>query len=494
MQLVVVSLSTQQFAVNKNTTLIFFHVLTVLTLLSVSLPSHILAQQKKPNIIFIVADDLGYGDIEPYGQQFIKTPHLVKFAKEGMRFTQFYSGTTVCAPSRSALMTGMHTGHTYIRGNKEMKPEGQHPISASTYIIPEALKSAGYTTGLFGKWGLGPMGSTGDPLKHGIDRFYGYNCQRQSHRYYPAYLWDNERKVMLDGNDSLQRAVTYAPDLIQQQALAFIDDNRQQPFLLFLTYTLPHAELLVPDDSIYQYYKGRFTETLHKGDDYGPGATEGGYTSQPFPRATFAAMVSRLDLYVGQVMQKLKDLQLDNNTIVFFTSDNGPHIEGGADPEFFRSSGGFRGVKRDLYEGGIRVPFMVRWPGKVKAGVDNNHIGAFWDIFPTFTQIAKAPSPGGLDGVSILPTLRSSKQKQHEYLYWEFHEGGGRQAVRSGNWKAVRLNVFDKNKTTIELYNLAKDPYETENIAAHYPGIIKELTHAMDEAHVRSEAFPFGEE
>ena len=461
------------------------------------LVQQIAAQQRspndKPNIIFIIADDLGYGDIEPYGQKLIKTPHLVKFAKEGMRFTQFYSGTSVCAPSRSSLMTGMHTGHTIIRGNKEMKPEGQYPISATTYTVAEALKKAGYSTGLFGKWGLGSMESSGDPLKHGIDRFYGYNCQRVSHRYYPNHLWDNEKKVILEENENLKKAVTYAPDLIQQQALQFIDANQQQPFLLFLTYTLPHAEILVPDDSIYQSYKGKFQETPHKGNDYGPDALESGYASQAFPRATFAAMVSRLDIYVGQVMQKLKELNLDDNTIVFFTSDNGPHTEGGADPVFFNSTGGFRGVKRDLYEGGIRVPFMARWPRKIKAGI-NNHIGAFWDIFPTFTQIAKTETPANLDGISIFPTLRSSKQKNHEYLYWEFHEAGGRQAVRSGNWKLVRLNVFDKAKSVSELYNLAKDPYETENLATLYPEIVKRLTNTMDEAHVASDVFPFGEE
>lgn len=456
------------------------------------------AQQRrtnnKPNIIFIIADDLGYGDIEPYGQKLIKTPHLVKLAKEGMRFTQFYSGTTVCAPSRSSLMTGMHTGHTIIRGNKEMKPEGQYPIADTTFTIAEALKNAGYTTGLFGKWGLGPMESTGDPLKHGIDRFYGYNCQRVSHRYYPNHLWDNEKKVILEENENLKKAVTYAPDLIQQQALKFIDENQQQPFLMFLTYTLPHAELLVPDDSIYQYYKGRFPETPHKGDDYGTDATEGGYTSQAFPHATFAAMVSRLDLYVGQVMQKLKALNLDDNTIVFFTSDNGPHVEGGADPVFFNSAGGFRGVKRDMYEGGIRVPFIARWPGKIKSGTNNNYIGAFWDIFPTFTQIAKTETPTNLDGISFFPALRSSKQHQHEYLYWEFHEGGGKQAVRSGNWKAIRLNIFDAGKTTVELYNLSKDPHETNNIATLYPEIVKRLTSLIDEAHNPSDIFPFPKE
>ncbi|MCC6287488.1 MAG: arylsulfatase [Chitinophagaceae bacterium] len=444
--------------------------------------------------MFIIADDLGYGDIEPYGQKLIKTPHLAKFAKEGMRFTQFYSGTTVCAPSRASLMTGMHTGHAIIRGNKEVKPEGQQPIAANTYTIAEAMKAAGYTTGLFGKWGLGPMESTGDPLKHGIDRFYGYNCQRAAHRYYPDHLWDNEKKVILEENEHLKKTVTYAPDLIQQQALQFMDENQQQPFVMFLTYILPHAELLVPDDSIYQYYKGKFPETTHKGNDYGSDAIEAGYTSQPFPHATFAAMVSRLDVYVGQVMQKLQELNLDDNTIVFFTSDNGPHVEGGADPAFFNSAGGFRGVKTDIYEGGIRVPFMVRWVGKIKAGVDNNYIGAFWDIFPTFTQIAKTETPSALDGISILPTLRSSKQAKHEYLYWEFHAGGGKQAVRSGNWKAIRLNVFDKSKTIVELYNLNKDPNEKDNIASLYPEIVKRLTNLMDEAHTPSDLFPFGGE
>lgn len=458
-------------------------------------PSRLIFAQvapQKPNIIFILADDLGYGDIEPYGQTKIKTPNLLQLAKEGMQFTQFYAGTSVCAPSRSSLMTGQHTGHTFIRGNKEVKPEGQYPISDTTFTIAEALKNAGYATGLFGKWGLGPVGSSGDPLKHGIDRFYGYNCQRQSHRYYPTHLWDNDEKVVLTENGNLDHTNTYAPDLIQEKALQFINQHARQPFLLFLTYTLPHAELLVPDDSIFQYYKGKFAEKPFKGNDYGPGATDGGYTSQLYPHATFAAMVTRLDKYVGEVMSELKRLGIDDNTLVIFTSDNGPHLEGGADPKFFNSSGGFRGVKRDLYEGGIREPFITRWPGKIKAGTKNNYIGAFWDIFPTFTAIAGVAAPRHTDGVSLLPTLTGNKnQQEHSYLYWEFHEGGGRQAVRKGKWKAVRLNVFKKPNGPVELYDLSRDKAETKNLAAQYPQIARQMAAIMQQAHVESPVFPF---
>ena len=457
-------------------------------------PGVLLAQHisQKPNIIFILADDLGYGDTEPYGQIKIKTPFLSRFAEEGMLFTQFYAGTSVCAPSRSALMTGQHTGHTFIRGNKEIQPEGQYPIADTVFTIAEALKKAGYATGLFGKWGLGPVESSGDPLSHGIDRFYGYNCQRQSHRYYPTHLWDNDKKVLLSENGNLEHTKTYAPDLIQEQALQFIDQHVQQPFLLFLTYTLPHAELLVPDDSIYRQYLGKFEENPYKGNDYGADATDGGYTSQLYPHATFAAMVTRLDKYVGEVMDRLKRLGIDDNTLVIFTSDNGPHTEGGADPSFFNSSGGLRGIKRDLYEGGIREPFIARWPGKIKAGTQNDYVGAFWDILPTFTGIAGAAAPSHTDGVSLLPTLLGEKgQKEHDYLYWEFHEGGGRQAVRKGKWKAVRLNVFKDPNGPVELYDLDKDKTETKNLAAQYPGIAKQMAAIMQQAHVESAIFPF---
>lgn len=470
-------------------------VIIVLLQLVLLTPPGILPAQpapKKPNIIFILADDLGYGDTEPYGQVKIKTPFLSRLAEEGMLFTQFYAGTSVCAPSRSALMTGQHTGHTFIRGNKEIQPEGQYPIADTVFTIAEALKKAGYATGLFGKWGLGPAGSSGDPLAHGIDRFYGYNCQRQSHRYYPTHLWNNDKQVLLSENGNLEHTKTYAPDLIQEQALRFIEQHVQRPFLLFLTYTLPHAELLAPDDSIYREYLGKFEEKPYRGNDYGEGATDGGYASQLHPHATFAAMVTRLDKYVGEVMASLKRLGIDDNTLVIFTSDNGPHTEGGADPSFFRSSGGLRGIKRDLYEGGIRVPFIARWPGKIKPGVKNNYAGAFWDIFPTFTDIAGIAGPPHTDGISILPALTGgNNQEEHAYLYWEFHEGGGRQAVRKGKWKAVRLNVFKDPDGPVELYDLDKDKTETKNLAAQYPQIARQMADIMQQAHVESAVFPF---
>lgn len=454
----------------------------------------VVAQSRKPNIVFILADDLGYGDIQPYGQKLIQTPNLNRLAKQGMKYTQFYAGTSVCAPSRSSLMTGQHTGHTPIRGNKEVMPEGQVPIPDSTVTIAEVMKKAGYTTGIFGKWGLGFPGSEGDPVKQGFDRFYGYNCQGEAHRYYPTHLWDNTTRIDLQGNDSLLRAVTYAPELIQQKALQFIDDNKSKPFMLFLTYTLPHAELLVPDDSLFQMYKGKFAETPYHGMDYGPKANRMGYASQQYPRTTFAAMVTRLDMYVGQVMAKLKALGLDENTLVIFTSDNGPHFEGGADPKFFNSGGGLRGEKRDLYEGGIREPFIVKWKGKVKAGTTNNYAGAFWDVMPTLAQIANQPVPASIDGISFLPSMKGEKQKAHDYLYWEFHEGGGRQAVRFSDWKCVRLNVDDPAKTTVELYNLSNDRAEKNNVAAQHKDIVEKAMQLMKESHGKSNEFPFAYE
>ncbi|WP_211093080.1 MULTISPECIES: arylsulfatase [Chitinophaga] len=457
--------------------------------------STVLAQQKTaatPNIVFILADDMGYGDLSVYGQQKFSTPHIDQLAKQGMRFTQFYAGTSVCAPSRASLITGLHTGHTYIRGNKEIQPEGQQPIADTVVTVMEVLKQAGYTTGIFGKWGLGPVGSSGDPLKHGTDRFYGYNCQRQSHRYFPTHLWDNEQKVMLEENGQLAQMKTYAPDLIQAQALRFLEDHQHQPFFLYLTYTLPHAELQVPDDSLFRHFKGRYAEKPYKGNDYGPGATVPGYASQQYPHATFATMVTRLDNYVGQVMERLKALGLDKNTLVIFTSDNGPHTEGGADPAFFNSAGGLRGVKRDLYEGGIREPFIARWPGKIKAGSTNGFQGAFWDIMPTLALVAKAPAVPVTDGVSLLPTLTGGKgQQQHNYLYWEFHEDGGRQAVRQGNWKAVRQKAQQHPDGGVELYDLSKDPGEKNNIAARYPDITAKMAAIMKEAHVETALYPF---
>ena len=458
---------------------------------------HSFAQNTKtqrPNIIFILADDLGYGDVGFNGQKLIRTPNIDKLAREGVKFNQFYAGTSVCAPSRSSLLSGQHTGHTYIRGNKSVEPEGQEPIADSVITVAEILKKAGYVTGAFGKWGLGPVASEGDPNKQGFDQFYGYNCQSLAHRYYPDHLWDNQKKIVLEANQNLRNNKEYAPDLIQKRALEFVDKrDDKQPFFLFLPYILPHAELIVPDDSIFLYYKGKFPERAHKGLDYGANATGGGYTSQEYPHATFAAMVSRLDMYVGQVMAKLKEKGLDKNTLVIFTSDNGPHIEGGADPKFFNSGGGLRGVKRDLYEGGMREPFAARWPGVIKPGTTNDYIGAFWDILPTFAELAGAKSPPHIDGISFTAALTGKGvQKKHDYLYWEFHEQGGKQAVRQDNWKAVRLKAAGNPDGLVELYDLSKDPAETTNITPQNPEKANELRQIMNKAHVSSALFPFG--
>ncbi|KAA0991197.1 arylsulfatase [Dyadobacter aurulentus] len=452
------------------------------------------AKPARPNIVFILADDLGYGDVGFNGQKIIKTPNIDRLAGEGMIFSQFYAGTSVCAPSRSSLLTGQHTGHTYIRGNKAVEPEGQHPIPDSVTTVAEILKKSGYKTAAFGKWGLGPVGSEGEPGKQGFDLFYGYNCQSLAHRYYPNHLWENNRKIVLEANQNLMYQKEYAPDLIQKQALQFVEEqDGRQPFFLFLPYILPHAELLVPDDSIFQQYKGKFEEKFHKGIDYGRNATKGGYASQEYPRATFAAMVARLDIYVGQVLQKLKEKGLDKNTLIIFTSDNGPHIEGGADPKFFNSGGGFRGVKRDLYEGGIREPFAARWPGVIKPGSKSDYIGAFWDILPTFAELAQAATPRGIDGISFTDALKGRPgQKKHGYLYWEFHEQGGKQAVRQGNWKAVRLKAAGNPDALVELYDLSKDPAETTNLTPQFPDKAKELGQIMNRAHVASTVFPFG--
>ncbi|PRD48947.1 arylsulfatase [Sphingobacterium haloxyli] len=448
------------------------------------------AQQRKPNIVFILTDDLGIGDIGSYGQEKIKTPNLDKLASRGMRFENFYSGTSVCAPSRSALMTGQHTGHTYIRGNKEVQPEGQEPLADSIATVAMLLKKAGYTTGAFGKWGLGMVGTSGDPLEKGFDEFYGYNCQRQSHRYYPTHLWHNAEKMVLEGNN-LQQKIHYAPELIQQKTLAFIEENQHKPFFLFVPTVLPHAELAGPNDEFYQQYSASFPETAHKGNDYGPHATIPGYASVEKPRATFAAMVSRLDNYVGEIVDKLEQLGLSENTLIIFTSDNGAHREGGADPQFFNSSAGLKGYKRDLYEGGIRVPMLAVWPGKISPANTMSLVAAFWDVLPTLAEVSGVSIPDSTDGISILPTLTGKgKQRKHRYLYWEFHEDGGRQAVRSSDWKLVRLKVKDGSQTIEELYNLKNDPAERDNIIRKHGKIAKKLGKYIDEAHRESPIFP----
>ncbi|GIM61549.1 arylsulfatase [Capnocytophaga canis] len=452
--------------------------------------------EKKPNIIFILADDLGYGDTEPYGQQIIKTPHLNKLAEEGMKFTQFYAGASVCAPSRASIITGETTGVTHIRGNKEVSEpiDGQAPIPENSRSIGKILKSAGYNTAIFGKWGLGTVASTGNPLLHGFDTFFGYNSQLRAHRRFPPFLWQDNERYYLTENGNYEHQIVYSEDVIHEKALDYLEkQSSEKPFFAMLAYTLPHAELVVPQDSILESYS-HLPEKPYKGIDYnGEKTIIGGYMSQPKAHATHAAMVSRLDKYLGDVRKLLKRKNLDDNTIIIFASDNGAHFEGGADPDFFKSSGILRGLKRDLYEGGIRTPFIVYWKGKVKQQTTSNFVGAFWDLMPTFADIAGVPYTKTGSEVSILPTLlgKDKKQKQHKYLYWEFHELGGRQAVRYGKWKGVRLNVNKDKNGSIELYDLEKDPSEKNNIAKNHPRIVKKIAKMMEQAHQRSALFPF---
>lgn len=447
---------------------------------------------QKPNIVYILADDLGYGDLSCYGQTRFQTPNIDKMASEGMLFTQHYAGCTVCAPSRSSLMTGQTTGHTPIRGNKEWQPEGQWPMPDSTFTMAEMLKEAGYVTGGFGKWGLGYPGSEGDPNMQGFDEFYGYNCQRMAHNYYPSHLWNNQTKITLEGNQG-DKFEDYAAELIHEKALQFIEKNKDKPFFLFYPNIIPHAELLLPEKYMKEYEGKLLPEKSFKGADPGdPGFRNGSYGTQPQGHAAFAAMVSLLDKQVGEVLAKLKELGLDDNTIVIFSSDNGPHLEGGADPDYFDSNGPLKGYKRDLYEGGIREPMIAWWPVKIKPGTKSGHISAFWDVMPTVADIAGIEAPENIDGISFLPTLlNQGEQKEHDYLYWEFHEKGGRKALRKGDWKLVRYDVLNPEKTTTELYDLSKDIGEEHNVADEHPEIVKELLERMKSARTESEVFTF---
>ncbi len=446
---------------------------------------------KHPNIIYILADDLGYGDVGFNGQSKFKTPNIDKLAENGMVFTQHYAGSTVCAPSRSALLTGQHTGHTTIRGNKEVLPEGQHPLPDSTFTMAEMLQEARYKTGVFGKWGLGYPGSEGDPNKQGFHEFYGYNCQRLAHHYYPYHLWHNQTKVILEGNKGIEQN-DYAADLIHDKALAFIEDNKGEPFFMYYASPIPHAELLMPQQNI-DAFKGKLLpEKQYKGTDEGEKYRQGPYGSQENCHATFAAMVTLLDQQVGEILNKLNDLGIADNTIVLFTSDNGPHQEGGADPDYFDSNGPYKGYKRDLYEGGIHVPMIAHWPGKIQAGSTTKHISAFWDVMPTIADIIGVDIDRKIDGISFLPTLLGkSNQKQHDYLYWEFHEKGGRIAVRKEKWKGVKYNVLEQPDQPIELYDLSIDPGETNNIASEHPEIVTKMNRIMKEARTDSEVYQF---
>jgi arylsulfatase A-like enzyme len=436
---------------------------------------------ERPNIVYILADDLGYGDLGSYGQEHIQTPNLDRMAAEGMRFTQHYSGSTVCAPSRSVLMTGLHTGHTQIRGNKEIMPVGQYPLKYGTVTIPKLLKEAGYTTGGFGKWGLGYPGSEGEPSLQGFDEFFGYMCQRRSHFFYPEFLYHDMcgvpiEKVHLEGNrvedvstENFQREgagppiekAQYSQDVITERALKFIEENKKGPFFLYLPSQIPHASLEVPEVAM-QIYLDENGESIFDEDTSHP---FGAYTKTELPMATYAAMVSRLDSYVGMILEKLEELGLEENTLVIFTSDNGSYTEGGYHYIMHNSNGELRGGKRDLYEGGIRVPFIAKWQGNIKAGTVSDHISYFPDMMPTLAELSGVPVPPGIDGISIVPTLLGrGDQINHGHLYWEFHAQGGKQAVRKGNWKAVRLNVNSGTDAVIELYNLNNDTGEQNDI------------------------------
>ncbi|MDH6304189.1 arylsulfatase A-like enzyme [Parabacteroides sp. PF5-5] len=438
--------------------------------------------EQAPNVIYIMADDLGIGDLGCYGQRFIKTPAIDKLAANGIRFAQHYSGSTVSAPSRCSLMTGKHTGHSFIRGNKGVVSEEgdsfDYPLAANEITVGEIMKRKHYVTACIGKWGMGGPHTEGHPNSQGFDYFFGYLGQANAHRYYPRFLFENQTKVNLNKQ-------VYSHDLIMGKVLDFIRENAGKPFFLYLTPTIPHADLIVPDDELGEY-DGMFDEKPFP---------QGGYTAQPKPRATFAAMVSRLDRGVQQIMNLLESKGIAENTIVIFTSDNGTHIEGGHNPFAFNSSGGFRGHKRDLYEGGIRTPFIVSWPKKISKGLVSYHVSAFWDFLPTMCDLIGEQVPLGVDGLSYLPELtKSGEQKKHDYLYWEFHEEGGKQAVIKDNWKLITFNVNNPGKAYMELYNLNADPSEQLNAVTQYPEKVRELKTHIESAHSRSPLFPFKSE
>jgi arylsulfatase A len=440
------------------------------------------AEQTKPNIIYILADDLGYGDLGCYGQKIIRTPNIDQLAKEGMLFTDHYAGSSVCAPSRAALMLGQHTGNNRVRGNYEIGPMGFGAcleLIDEDLTIAEVLKTQGYTNGIVGKWGMGMNGTTGEPNKQGFDYSYGYLNQGHAHNQFPAFLFKNGERFELPENQN--RAMkSFSNDLFTKEAIRFLDETKEKPFFLYMAYTTPHAEMLLPASDIFNSYKGVVDEEAYKNKKK-PDSTDGNsvaYRSQEFPAAAYAAQITHLDSCVGVLVQKLKDLGLENNTMVMFTSDNGPHSEGGANPKYFQSSGSLKGQKRDLYEGGIRVPFVVKWPSVIEPNTVSNHISAFWDMFPTFADAAGATF-NPVDGISLISTLKGNKesQKNHDFLYWEFHENPTtNQAVRAGNWKAVRMDPDGE----IELFDLSKDIGETENVADIHPDVLAEMTNLLN--------------
>jgi arylsulfatase A-like enzyme len=442
-------------------------------------------QGKLPNVIFIMADDLGIGDLGCYGQKFIKTPAIDQLAREGVRFAQHYVGCPVCGPSRCSLVTGKHTGHANVRGNVlTPQSEGEQfdlSLAKDEITTAEIMKQRGYVTGCIGKWGLGGPYSEGSPNKQGFDYFFGFLNQASAHRHYPEFMFENDQRVMLN-------KTVYSNDIFEEKALKFIGENADKPFFLYFIPTIPHADLKVPNDDI-GIYEGMFCEKAYPGDPAGRG-----FQAQSKPIGTYAAMVSRLDKSVQKILDILKEKNVGSNTLIFFTSDNGVHDRAGYNPDIMDSNGPFRGIKRDMYEGGIRTPYVVRWPEKIKPGTTAYHVSAFCDFLPTLCDLVGVKPPQNCDGISFLPTLTGKgNQKEHDFLYWEIHENGGLQAILMDNWKLIRFNV-DKKVYRYELYYLNHDPGEQMNVAAQYPEKVNEIGQLMDRSHTRNERYLFGYE
>ena len=457
------------------------------------------ASATRPNIVYVLADDLGYAELGAYGQRRIRTPRLDRMAAEGMRFTQFYSGSTVCAPSRGALLTGRHTGHAYVRDNHELggfldeEERGQLALPPDHPTAARWLRERGYTTAVIGKWGLGGPRSTGVPTKQGFDFFLGYLDQKQAHNFYPTHLWRNEESYPLrnkyfsphqtlegDPNDPKSyekyRGVDYSIDVMTREAVAWLRTNASKPFFLYFAPTIPHVALQVPEAALKEY-EGQFPETPYTGVNR--------YLPHRTPRAAYAAMITYLDAQVGRILDTLREIGADDRTLVIFSSDNGATFDvGGAPTQFFQSHGALRGHKTNLYEGGIRVPMIARWPGRIRAGSTSDHVGANWDMWATFAELAGDQAPKGSDGISIAPTLLGrGPQREHEALYWEFHSQGSSQAVRMGRWKGIRTNLVKQPDAPIELYDLERDPGEKTNVAAANPEIVRRIEALMKSSH-----------
>lgn len=424
----------------------------------------------KPNIIFVLADDLGYGDLGCYGQEVIQTPHIDRMAAEGMRFTRHYAGSTVCAPSRACFLTGQHTGHVHVRGN------GDHQLRPSPQdrTVAEYLQEAGYHTAMIGKASTGCITTPEQPNAKGFDHFFGYLTHRGAHHYFPEKLYHNGQAIHYPENERHEGS-HYSHDLFLEDTMRYLEEHRDGPFFLHWSMQIPHASLYAPEDWMAKY-RGQFEEEPTE---------QGHYRSEEEPRTTFAAMVSRMDWEVGQLMDKLQELGIAENTLVLFSSDNGAMHEGGHDRFFFDSSGPLKGGKRDLYEGGIRVPLIAWWPGRIAAGAESDHVSAFWDFLPTACDVAGIEAPEGLDGLSYLPTLLDEQdaQEQHDHLYWEFHEQNGKRAVRFGDWKAVQVRMAERPFADIELYNLAEDLAEAHDVAQDHPEIVERARELMNTAH-----------